>query len=237
MQKRPVIGITSAYEYEKERIYIKSNYYDAILISNGLPIIFPITEKEDCISEYVDLCDGFLFTGGLDLDASYYGEDNQQYMGRICPKRDYMEMKLIKQAIDSKKPLLGICRGFQLLNVAMGGSLFQDIYEQSTSNNLIQHQQQAPRWYPSHKVSIEKPSHMYNIFGEESVSVNTFHHQAVKKLAKGFRATAFAPDGIIEAIELKDANFVAGVQWHPEDMWSKYEKFKNLFKYLVEKCL
>lgn len=235
MSKRPIIGITCAFDYEQDRMVLRSAYYNGIIESGGLPVMLAITDNEDCIDEYLNLCDGFLISGGPDIDASYYGEDNLKFIGGISPDRDNMEIKIIKAAIKRDKPLLGICRGCQALNVAMGGTLFQDIYSQ-INKTLIRHDQDAPKWHAVHNVIIEKGSHMYEIFGEEKIRVNSFHHQAIKTLSDKFKATAFAPDGIIEAIEYTDKDFILGAQWHPELMWQKHPIFTKLFKYFVDKC-
>ena len=149
-----------------------------------------------------------------------------------------MELLIAKKAIEMNKPILGICRGIQIMNVAMGGTLYQDIYLQNKENNILKHSQSAPKWYPSHEISIKKDSWVWKSFMKGKSRVNSFHHQAVKEQAEGFEVTARTPDGIIESIEYINNRFCVGVQWHPELMWQKNIEFLNLFKELVSSsCL
>jgi putative glutamine amidotransferase len=232
---RPKIGISSAIDYETERMNTRTAYAAAIIKAGGLPIMLPITNRKDIIDDFIDLCDGFLISGGPDIDASYYGEYNLNFTGGISPDRDEMEIKLIRAAVLLNKPVFGICRGCQAINVAFGGTLYQDIYSQ-IDKTLIRHTQDAPKWYAVHPVNIQKDSRFYKIFGEETILVNSFHHQAIKTLADNFVATGFSPDGIIEAIEYKGKEFIIGAQWHPELMWEKYPIFVKLFEYFVNNC-
>lgn len=235
MKKRPVIGITSAYDYQENRMFVRSGYANAIISAGGLGLAISLSDDENYIKEHLDLFDGFLFVGGPDICASYYGEENLNYGCSLTPERDSMEIKLAQMAINANKPVLGICRGSQLINVAMGGTLYQDIHKQS-DKILNTHSQDAPKWFAVHNAELRENSHLHKIFNSNNVKVNSFHHQAVKLIAEGFEATACAPDGIVEGIEHKSKKFVIGVQWHPELMWEKYPEMLNLFKYFIDKC-
>lgn len=234
---KPVIGITSAYDFEKGSSCIKDDYYDAIIHCGGVPILIPVTEEKSVWVEYLEICDGIVFSGGPDVDATYFGESNMPYANEISPVRDSMEIFLAQQAITMDKPILGICRGIQVINIAAGGSIFQDIYAENITNNLIiKHSQQAPRWFQIHNINIQGDTCLHNIFGRDTLKVNSFHHQAVSEIALGFTVNAYADDGIIEAISNENKKLVLGVQWHPENLWRKDNTHLKLFERLVSVC-
>ncbi|AEY68057.1 gamma-glutamyl-gamma-aminobutyrate hydrolase family protein [Clostridium sp. BNL1100] len=234
---KPIIGITAAFDYDKNISTLKDDYYEAIIQCGGLPVIIPVTEEKSAWVEYLDICSGFILSGGPDIDAAYFGKGNMPYANEISPIRDSMEIFLTQQAIAMDKPILGICRGCQIMNIAAGGSIYQDIYvECSEGNTLLKHSQQAPRWFQIHDVNIYKPSCLYNVFGKDSLKVNSFHHQAVSEVAPGFTVNACSQDGIIEAISNENKKFVLSVQWHPENLWRKDRTHLKLFERLVSVC-
>jgi len=230
---RPLIGITAWYDYEKGDTYIKNGYIEAINQAGGMGILIPPVENEEIILGIFEKCRGILLSGGDDIDARYFGESNLPCNGEISPYRDRMEILFSRKAIECNKPILGICRGMQVMNVAMGGSIYQDIFSQLKYKDLVKHMQEAPKWYPVHRVSIDENSRLYRCMGKSSLEVNSFHHQAVKDLGDGFQATGRAEDGIIEAIEHSRNMFAIGVQWHPERMWEKSVECFKLFAGLV----
>ncbi|MCX7842739.1 MAG: gamma-glutamyl-gamma-aminobutyrate hydrolase family protein [Clostridia bacterium] len=234
---KPLIGVTPWYDYSKNITYIKPGYCEGIIEAGGMPVLLPLTANEDILTCLMDEIDGLLLSGGPDVDARLYGEQNLPFNGEISPHRDKMEMFLAKKAILDNKPLLGICRGMQVMNAAMGGTLFQDIYSQSKSNSLVKHSQDAPKWYPTHDIHIEKDSRVAASFGKHYAGVNSFHHQAVKDVAEGFKVTAMSVDGIIEAVEYEDHIFAVGVQWHPELMWQENGIYLKLFIDFVCSCV
>ncbi|ACL77645.1 gamma-glutamyl-gamma-aminobutyrate hydrolase family protein [Ruminiclostridium cellulolyticum] len=234
---KPIIGITAAFDYEKSISTLKDDYYEAIIQCGGLPVIIPVTEEKSAWVEYLDICNGFILSGGPDIDAAYFGKGNMPYTNEISPIRDSMEIFLTQQAIVMDKPILGICRGCQIMNIAAGGSIYQDIYaECSTGNTLLKHSQQAPRWFQIHDVNIMKSSCLYSVFGMDNLKVNSFHHQAVNEVAPGFTVNACSKDGIIEAISNENKKFVLSVQWHPENLWRKNRTHLKLFERLVSVC-
>lgn len=232
----PVIGITSWYNYEKRMLFIKGGYCEGVIEVGGLPIMLPLTEDKDLLDQIIDTCDGFLISGGPDVDAKHYGEENLPFNEEISPIRDIVELYIAKRAIELNKPVLGICRGIQVINVTLGGTLYQDIHSQIRERILLKHSQSAPKWYPTHNISIEKGTRVWNTCKSEVLSVNSFHHQAVKDVAPGLIVAAKATDGIIEAVEYTNHRFVVGVQWHPELMWQANREFLNLFRDFVNSC-
>lgn len=223
---RPVIGITGNYDYGDDYFWLKNYYVTSINRAGGTAVILPPIKDEEILNHYISVCNGFLFSGGGDMDPYYWGEMPDRRLGEVNPLRDNFEYLLAQKILGSTIPLLGICRGCQLLNVAMGGTLIQDI------NSRLAHSQKAPRDYPFHDIVIEKGSKLAQILKAENIRVNSFHHQAIKKLGKGLRVSALAPDGMIEAIESIEHPLVIGVQWHPECLTDKYSAY--LFRALVE---
>jgi len=236
---KPLIGVTSGYDYEHNRVYIDDIYITSINKAGGIAIPLQVTQRRDILCRVLSVFDGFLISGGPDIDASYYGQQNTQLNGEISPLRDYMEVFLIRSAIKSNKPILGICRGIQVMNVAMGGELYQDISCKFIGNKqYIKHAQTAPKWYATHNINItSKKSWVYKSLNSEHARVNSFHHQAVSKLAPGFVSTSISEDGVIESIEYTNTTFAVGVQWHPERMWEKDDKFLGIFKLFVNNCI
>ena len=233
MGKRPLIGITPGFARDKNRIYIAKGYVEGVNKAGGLAALLPLTIEKEVLEEAADRCDGFLLSGGPDIDGKFYGEPNYRFNGEINPERDRMEIDIAKYAIDSGKPVFGICRGIQVLNAALGGSLYQDIYSQIRDRDLLKHSQEAPEWYPVHDVAVEKASRLWDCYGKENMGVNSFHHQAVKLPGKGLKPVAWSPDGIIEAVEHESHIFAVGVQWHPELVWQEDAEVLKLFQAFV----
>lgn len=234
---KPVIGITAAFDFEKATSNLKDDYYEAIIQCGAVPVLIPVTEEKSVWVEYLDICDGIILSGGPDVDAGYFGQNNMPYSREISPVRDSMELFLVQQALSVNKPLLGICRGIQVLNIAAGGSIFQDIYaENNSENKLIQHNQLAPRWHQIHSIGIVNNTCLHGVFRRENLKVNSFHHQAVREVAPGFIINASSEDGIIEAISNENKKFALGVQWHPENLWRKDKNHLKLFERLVAVC-
>ncbi len=234
MDKRPVIGVMPGYDREKDRLYTAAGYMEGVAGAGGLPFLLPLDLPEGMAPQIMDKCDGFLFTGGPDIDARVFGEENLKCQGGISPQRDKMELELAKLAVSKGKAILGICRGIQLINAAMGGTLHQDIYLGRNQGTMLKHWQEAPDWYPVHDVRIEPASKLNQIFGTDRLAVNSYHHQAVKETGAGLVPAARTSDGIIEAVESSDSRFILGVQWHPEMMWKYDIQHLKLFSAFVE---
>lgn len=233
---RPLIGITPGYDESNRMIFVKDGYYQGIIKAGGMAAVLPLTTEQHILDEFIKRCDGFLICGGPDLDAKFYGESNMPYNGQISPYRDEMEIYIVKNAIERRKPLLGICRGIQVINAAMGGTLYQDIGAQLKGIQIVKHSQDAPKWYPFHEIHIEKGSKVWESFSADRIRVNSFHHQAVKEVAPGFKPTSWTSDGIIESIEYDGHLFAVGVQWHPELMWEKDAIYLKLFEDFVRRA-
>ena len=235
MEKMPVIGITSAYiqhSLNSEGVYIHHDYHRAVLEAGGIPIILPATADESAALSYLGLCDGFILSGGEDIDPVFFGEAPIPEMGSIFKERDIMELFLTKKLIEFKVPFLAVCRGIQVLNVACGGSLYQDIPAQLPS--AAEHNQKTHRSNAFHTISIAETSLLQNILGVTEPAVNSLHHQAVKELGTGLIKTAVSKDSLIEAIEVEGHPFGIGVQWHPESLAAAGDlPSKSLFSALV----
>lgn len=230
---KPKIGITCS--MDEDTIKLNEAYYKALEKAGAIPLLIPVYRETDTVAELTELLDGILFSGGVDLDPHNYGEEPTKGLGQITPKRDEFEIDLCQKFFKLRKPIFGICRGIQLINVALGGTLYQDIYSQC--GNLLKHSQDAPTYHPTHRVFLHRDSLLHNLFQKDEILVNSFHHQAVKDLAPVLKAVAHSQDGIIEAVEKIDTeSFVLGVQWHPERMIEKYEEQMKLFEIFVQRC-
>lgn len=229
----PVIGLTA--DTESKKLLVKEDYVTSVLNAGGIPVIFPYTTDLTTIQALIEQVDGLLLTGGADVDPALYGEEPLLGLGQIKPDRDQFERLLVNEALQKDVPIFAICRGNQMLNIAAGGSSFQDINSQIP--NIIQHKQFAPRDHLSHSVQIEKNTLLHNILGTDTIKVNSFHHQAVKTFAPGFQISALASDGVIEAIESQNHKFVLGVQWHPGSLTQKDPHAQRLFLSFIKACL
>ncbi|WP_445488657.1 gamma-glutamyl-gamma-aminobutyrate hydrolase family protein [Niallia sp. 03133] len=235
MTKRPVIGITSAYVFHNkfmEGVYTHHDYHKTIAKNGGLPIILPFVQEE-LAEEMVEQCDAILLSGGEDVDPSMYNQDPHQKLGATIPLRDKVELNIVKAAMKRNLPIFAICRGIQLVNVALGGTLIQDI--PSVVKDSIKHSQTVDRSWDTHWVTVEQNSRLANIVGEAAVRVNSLHHQAIDRVADDLAVVAQSADGIIEAVEHKNyQNFFLGIQWHPESMAATDEKMNRLFAEFVK---
>jgi len=231
--KKPVIGISIDTGinkiYSKFPWYaIRINYINSIISSNGLPLMLP--SKPELADHYFNLVDGILITGGdFDIDPKIYGEKKDKSVVHIDKPRTNFEIKIAKLALKKNKPILGICGGQQLLNVALNGSLIQHI-----DKTNIEHEQGQSKNRPSHKVQINLKSKLYKIVKKKEFRVNSAHHQAIKKVGKNLSVNAISEDRIIEGVELNNHKFFLGIQWHPEFFISNYDK--KIFRSFIKAC-
>lgn len=210
---QPVIGITG--NYDKETCTLAEGYYQSVLKAGGIPLIIPPFPETDRLCQMLDTIDGIIFSGGGDINPLFFGEEPIKELHSITPERDRQELLLARLAYDRQIPMLGICKGIQTINLALGGTVYQDIHTQMEGTR-IKHSQDQDRRYPSHSVRLMPGSIMQRIFGSTTITVNSFHHQACKEAAPCLNATAISPDGVIEAIESNEFKSILGVQWHPE---------------------
>lgn len=211
--------------------YTPHGFVEALQRGGALPILLPISEGSSA-AEYVQKVDGLVLAGGQDVSPLLYGEEPSLKLGPVSPERDAFELEIIKEAWKEKKPILAVCRGLQILNVAFGGSLYQDLSEFPKLE--VQHVQKSLPDQGVHSIFTEKGTWTHKVFGSK-YPVNSYHHQAIKELADEFKPVAWSKDGLIEAFETKDDSRLAvGIQWHPEWMIDKDPKMQGLFSRFVE---
>lgn len=232
--KKPMIGLVALYDENKESYWMLPGYMTGLLEAGAIPVMMPLTDDRETICRLVDRLDGFLLTGGHDINPAFYGEEPAKVCGILCEERDRMEAVLLKEALRADKPVFGICRGIQFLNTYLGGTLYQDL--PSLRPGGLEHHMEPPYDVPVHEVTVEKDSPLYEILGQESLPVNSYHHQAIKKLAPGLNAMACASDGLVEAVYMPERSFVMAVQWHPEFSWKTDVNSRKLFRAFVEAC-
>ena len=226
MIMKPKIGIVVCGLHEN-RQFVTNAYIQSIRYAGGLPLIIPLVKSAPAIEDYVKLCDGFLFCGGADITPLLFGQEPVNGIGETNISLDIFQIRLMKQVLQKKKPVLAICRGMQILNVACGGTVLQDI--SLKSGDTLNHMQASDsRRDISHKVTIKRGTLLHRIAGN-ILYTNSFHHQALDRPGAGLTASAHTSDGTIEAVEMPDRPFVVGVQWHPEAMFRTSSAMRDLF--------
>ena len=235
-QTRPRIGITMRIELETDRFYLSRYYSEAVEAAGGLPVHIPLIPNSEFVKGVVDSLDGLLLPGSdSDIDPQRYGQEPHPQLGSVHPIKDETDLLTLAQAEERALPLFAICFGIQSLNVSRGGTLVQDIGSQHP--NAIKHEQGAPRDRHSHRVRLVEDSILGQLAGTESAPVNSHHHQAIETLGRELVATAWEPDGIIEAVEdARSDRFVLGVQWHPELGWEGDELSQSLCRRFVSEA-
>ncbi|MTI65758.1 MAG: gamma-glutamyl-gamma-aminobutyrate hydrolase family protein [Firmicutes bacterium] len=239
MKKRPLIGISAELKVDESgrfpgyrRVYVNEDYIKSVELVGGVPIIIPLTDNEENIKKCIERMDGLILSGGHDVTPLSYGEEPLQKLGNILPERDKFDLKLLKKAYELNKPILGICRGHQIINVFFGGNIYQDL--SYIEGCKIKHDQYNLSNIVTHTVEVKENTILREVLGKE-ILTNSFHHQVIKDVAPGFIISAKAKDGVIEAIEKKGEQFILGVQWHPEMMAvKKDENMLKVFKKLIK---
>lgn len=232
---RVPVGLTIGNSREAEIFALRDDYVRAVETAGGLPLVLAPGDPGDApalAADYLDRVEALVLSGGADIDPALYGEPRHAKVGQLFPERDAFEVALCREALRRDMPILAICRGHQLLNVATGGTLFQDIASQVEAAAV--HDPDQERWERCHDVEVLPGTRLREILGQERVAVNSFHHQAVKDLGRGLvLAARGCDDGVIEGMEMPDRKFVLGVQWHPESFWDRPQGFQPLFQALV----
>jgi putative glutamine amidotransferase len=240
MAELPLIGVTSPVEAASPerptpRVLMKRSYLDALLHFGALPMVLVSSLDQDQLRAAYERLDGLLLPGGADVDPSRYAAPAHPALGDVDPALDAADLALARWAFEDGKPLLGLCRGLQVINVAFGGTLYQDL--PSERPNGLDHATRPPdRYRPVHEVALEPSGELARLLGAERLPVNSTHHQAVREPAPGWRVAARAPDGVVEAIEpaAPRPGFVLAVQWHPEELWPRGDRAAaRLFEALV----
>ncbi len=234
--RKPLIGLTPAHDMESGDVKARPTYMRALKAAGAIPVVMPLDASEEDLKQLSQDLDGFLFTGGPDVHPFLFGEETQAHCGNVSPARDQMEICLLPMVMELQKPILGICRGIQVLNIALGGNIWQDIPSQVTRDFPLAHSQPFSYDMPCHTVALTEGSLLARISESSSIEVNSMHHQAVKDLAPGLIASAYSTDYLIEALEMPDYPFFIGVQWHPEYLWEKNKEAFRLFQTFVKAC-
>lgn len=241
--RRPTIGITTQSLQAIDGIppalpasvVMNQRYYEAVAAAGAAPVLIPLLDDIDALRATYEACAGIMIPGGVDMDPGTYGEAPHERLGRVDPARDRVELQLTRWAIEDRKPLLGLCRGLQVINVAAGGTLYQDLDAQL--DGAIRHDYFPTfgfdRDYVSHDVAVAPASRLRSLVEIDQLPVNSMHHQGVKKLGAGLVVSALAPDGLIEGIESSNGHFMVGVQWHPESLVDHDTGMRRLFSTFI----
>lgn len=237
---KPIIGISGSRIINNSgalpgyyRSYVNEDYVDAVIQNGGIPYIIPFNEDPEVTAEQIKNVDALILSGGHDIDPRLYGEESEQKIGMIWPERDRFDMRLLTGAEERQLPVLGICRGAQLINVAHGGSLYQDLSYRH--ERTLKHNQGHTPTLATQTVDIIAGSYLATLFGKQEIAINSFHHQLIKNMGKDLTISAQAKDGVVEAFENADASII-GVQWHPEMLHKNIAMMNKLFVDLIHKA-
>jgi putative glutamine amidotransferase len=236
----PIIGITATLKEDIDTVaerplgrFVRTDfdYVEGVSGAGGVPVILPPGGDERVAETVLQCLDGLLLSGGSDLNPRYYGEEPVRELGPTIPERDAFEMALVGLALGRGMPIFGICRGMQVLNVALGGTLYQDLPSQ-WEGDVLKHRQDTPKWQPTHEVEVGDGTYIARIMDRGMVKVNSYHHQAIRDLADGLIVTGRSSDGVIEAVESSDLSqrWLLGVQWHAEAMRGAGSQQERLFE-------
>ena len=230
---KPLIGLTPIVDAGRDSLWMLPGYMQGLEAVGGIGMMLPLTDDAAMLKDIVDRVDGLLLTGGNDVAPVLYGETKETFCGENDPRRDRLEARLIELALQADKPVFGICRGLQILNVVLGGTLYQDLKTQTGTE--ITHSMDKPYDRTVHEVNILPDTPLAALYRPGPLAVNSRHHQGIKGLAPALRAQAVASDGLIEAVYLPEYRFVQAVQWHPEHRWQTAES-QSFLRSFVDAC-
>lgn len=234
MLMRPVIGVVPLVDHKLESLWMLPGYFDAVSEAGGVPMMLPLTADPDVLFRALDVVDGVVVTGGQDVGPALYGEKDPSAIGlcgELCPERDAMEALLVPELVARDVPTLGICRGIQVINAVLGGTLWQDVPRQRPS--AVEHHGKPPYDEPVHTVEVLSGTPLSSCVGAGELPVNSYHHQALRDVAPGLTAMAVAADGVVEAVWRPASRFFWAVQWHPEFAHRVDEPSRKIFSALV----
>lgn len=234
--RKPIIGLCSSYEKDEsnDRIFLNHAYLDAIRHFGGIPLVIPAEAEKEEQAFLLSQCDGIVLTGGDDIDPTLYGEQILNDTVKPAPERDVGEPRLLRMAMERALPILGICRGLQIMNVYFGGTLYQDLPAQLP--HAVGHSMEKPYHRTCQTCLVTPGSPLAAWTGKNTINVNSHHHQSVKDVAPGFRVMGCCYDGVVEAIWKSDVKFVCAVQWHPEKIWDIEESSAKIFEAFIAAC-
>lgn len=230
---KPIIMITTTVD-DNGDLKMYYDYARAIEAAGGVPLVLPYLENDEALISLLEKCDGVMFSGGVDVDPPFYGEQRHEYCGMSQKKRDELELRVYKLIENTDMPILGICRGTQFINVVRGGTLYQDIYEEGAAE--LPHKTTEPRYGYAHEVIVTESTPLHTLAGRKRIGANTFHHQAIKRLGDGLKVMALAEDGIIEAVYGEGERYLRAYQWHPERLHYIDEVNMKIFTDFIEAC-
>ncbi len=231
---KKIIAVVPLWDDEKESIWMLPGYMNGIKEAGAIPVILPLSSSAEDVLKVFEMCDGLLMTGGQDVSPSLYKEQSRMNCGAPCAERDLLESALYAKALEQDKPVLGICRGIQLINVLQGGTLYQDLPSEYESS--IEHHMEPPYTRVAHNVSIKKQTPLFELLLTETLGVNSYHHQAVKNLGADLEVMAVSEDGLVEAVRHAGRRFVWAFQWHPELDFHVNPNSRKIFDAFINAC-
>lgn len=235
--KKPVIGVCPLVDYQRKSLWMLPAYFGGIVQAGAIPFMLPLTTDKQDLEQLLDLCDGLLITGGQDVSGKVYGAtaEDAKLIGETSPERDAQERLLLKLAMQRDLPVLGICRGIQIINTLLGGTLYQDLPTQHPSDT--KHHGEMPYSAPVHTVSVAAGTPLADYVGEGELAVNSLHHQAVREVSPELKVMATSEDGLVEGLYHPGMRFLWAVQWHPEYSYKTDEASQQIFNAFVGACV
>ena len=234
MSEKPLIGVTPLWDQERASYWMLPGYFKGLLSGGAVPIMLPMSDDPAVLLPVLSALDGVLFTGGQDVSPTLYNEPQKPQCGEISEDRDRMESLLLKLSMEKGLPIFGICRGIQLINAALGGTLWQDLPTEKPSE--LEHHMSPPYDRAVHEVTLVEDTPLFELLKLQKIGVNSYHHQAIRKLGRGLSAMAVSTDGLVEAIYKPDYSFLWAVQWHPEFSFEKDPKSFKIFEAFQRAC-